>query len=251
VANSKEQGLAARTLVKRAALYARASTESHERQETVASQLEALRRAAAERQLHVPADLVLTDDGQSGARLDRPGLARLRDLAAKRALRAVLVCAPDRLAQHYEDQVLVLEELERCGCEVVFLNPAVAETTPGRPTLFQLRNVLAEMERARVDLQTPAPTASTVLAEASPMAKAAAEAQSDKSPAIEMMSLRRPPGTMIGPYQLIRLIGEGGMGHVYRAHETVLERDVAVKLISRQPCMKTRKPCSASWPKPS
>jgi serine/threonine-protein kinase len=39
---------------------------------------------------------------------------------------------------------------------------------------------------------------------------------------------------MIGPYKVVKLIGEGGMGHVYQAHDTVLERDVGVKLISRE-----------------
>jgi serine/threonine protein kinase len=37
----------------------------------------------------------------------------------------------------------------------------------------------------------------------------------------------------IGPYQLLSLIGTGGMGEVYRARDTKLERDVAVKLLPR------------------
>ena len=36
----------------------------------------------------------------------------------------------------------------------------------------------------------------------------------------------------IGRYQVVRLIGRGGMGEVYRARDPVLDRDVAVKLIS-------------------
>ncbi|MEO8097358.1 MAG: protein kinase [Acidobacteriota bacterium] len=37
------------------------------------------------------------------------------------------------------------------------------------------------------------------------------------------------PGSKIGPYEIIELIGKGGMGEVYRAHDPRLRRDVAIK----------------------
>src|SRR5436190_4811008 len=38
-------------------------------------------------------------------------------------------------------------------------------------------------------------------------------------------------GTRLGPYEILAPIGAGGMGEVYRAHDTRLGRDVAVKVL--------------------
>ena len=40
------------------------------------------------------------------------------------------------------------------------------------------------------------------------------------------------PGSAVGPYVIETQLGAGGMGEVYRAHDTRLRRDVAIKLIS-------------------
>jgi serine/threonine protein kinase len=39
------------------------------------------------------------------------------------------------------------------------------------------------------------------------------------------------PGTRVGPYEVIVLIGQGGMGEVYRATDTNLKRTVAIKVL--------------------
>ncbi|HEY8133907.1 MAG TPA: protein kinase, partial [Thermoanaerobaculia bacterium] len=39
------------------------------------------------------------------------------------------------------------------------------------------------------------------------------------------------PGTRLGPYEIVAPIGAGGMGEVYRARDTRLDRQVAVKIL--------------------
>src|SRR5262245_30306363 len=43
--------------------------------------------------------------------------------------------------------------------------------------------------------------------------------------------MRLSPGTSFGPYDVIALIGAGGMGEVYRARDSKLQRDVALKIL--------------------
>jgi len=87
--------------LKRAALYARVSTEKQERDETVASQVDLLYQAATASGYDIAPTSVFLDEGVSGARLDRPALDRLRDLAAEGAFEVLLVTVPDRLARRY------------------------------------------------------------------------------------------------------------------------------------------------------
>ena len=139
--------------LKLAAVYARVSSEKQEKEQTIASQIEALQRAVEASGYYLPPEGMFIDDGYSGARLDRPGLERLRDLAAEGTFAAVLIYAPDRLARNYAYQVVIVEELKRAGCEVIFLNHAFGES-PEEQMLLQMQGVFAEYERALITERT-------------------------------------------------------------------------------------------------
>jgi site-specific DNA recombinase len=136
-------------MTQRAALYARVSTASQEREQTVASQVEALEQAASAMGVAVPTERRYIDDGVSGSRLDRPGLDALRDAASDGLIDRVLVYCPDRLARNYVHQHVLIEELNQRGVEVHFVERPVGEHAEDR-LLVQMQGVIAEYERAKI-----------------------------------------------------------------------------------------------------
>ncbi|MGI4800542.1 MAG: recombinase family protein, partial [Janthinobacterium lividum] len=131
----------------RAALYARVSTERQERQQTIESQLTALRAWASSSGYALADEHVFRDEGYSGSRLDRPGLDALRDAVRDGTVGIVAVLTPDRLARKYAYQVLMLEEFRRASVEVVFLQHPISDD-PNDQLLLQIQGAIAEYERA-------------------------------------------------------------------------------------------------------
>src|SRR5260370_23555662 len=97
--------------MKTAAIYARVSWDKQKEENTIAIQTAALTAFAAEQGYAVPPEWIVEDDGYSGASLIRPGLERVRDLAAEGEPDVVLVYAPDRLRRQYAYPILLIQEL--------------------------------------------------------------------------------------------------------------------------------------------
>jgi len=135
--------------MKTAAIYARVSSEQQKEENTIASQTAALIEFAREQGFSVPDEWVIEDAGFSGASLLRPGLERLRDLAAEGYIQAVLIHSPDRLSRKYAYQVLLTEEFARHGVETIFIK-APHSGTPEDQLMLQFQGMIAEYERAQI-----------------------------------------------------------------------------------------------------
>jgi len=131
------------------AMYARVSSDQQTQAQTIDSQVAALRaRVTADDCVLLP-ECEFIDEGYSGATLVRPGLERLRDLGASGGIERLYVHSPDRLARKYAYQVLLIDEFQRMGIEVVFLNRELSQS-PEDELLLQVQGMVAEYERAKI-----------------------------------------------------------------------------------------------------
>jgi site-specific DNA recombinase len=131
-----------------AALYARVSSAQQAEAHTVASQVAAWRERVAAEGLSGPAALQYIDAGYRGATLVRPALERWRDPAAAGAVDRLYVHSPDRLARKDAYQVLLVDECQRAGVEVIFANRELGRS-PEDDLLLQVQGMMAAYERAK------------------------------------------------------------------------------------------------------
>lgn len=106
---------------KTAILYARVSTEEQARSGySLAQQIEALKAYAARESFESLGEV--TDPGQSGASLERPGMDRVRDLVAAGGVAMVLAQDADRITRDPIHRAFLDEEMERFGTQLVALD---------------------------------------------------------------------------------------------------------------------------------
>ena len=131
------------------ALYARVSSEQQAQAQTIQSQLSALHERIKQDGGGLSPDHEYIDNGYSGSTLVRPALERLRDAVAFGEVERVYVYAPDRLARKYAYQVMLVDEFQRSGVELVFLNRELGHS-PEDELLLQMQGMIAEYERAQM-----------------------------------------------------------------------------------------------------
>src|SRR5215469_9561476 len=133
----------------RTAIYVRVSTNRQTQAQTIEQQLEQLQGHLELQEEPRLTESIFRDDGYSGANLNRPGLDRLRDRVKDGTLDRVVIASPDRLARNYVHQMVLVEEWERCGCKVEFLDRPVSQD-PHDQLLLQIRGAIAEYERVLI-----------------------------------------------------------------------------------------------------
>lgn len=130
------------------ALYARVSTLQQEQEATIESQVAELEKYAGEKGYCLAKECYFLDQAVSGAKLARPALDRLRDLAAEGLFEAVLCLSPDRLSRQYAHQWILIEELKRVDVKVIFVNQPPVEDNPQGQLLLGIQGLFSEYERA-------------------------------------------------------------------------------------------------------
>jgi len=131
----------------RAVIYARVSTDEQGDNFSLPSQIDACRRYAAERGMQVIADV---QDAASGAVLERPGLARVRELARQRQIDAVIVYALDRLSRNTAHLLLLLDDLRSAGVALHTVNRGESGDTPEARMMNTIEAAFAEFERLKI-----------------------------------------------------------------------------------------------------
>lgn len=138
---------------KRTAVYARVSSEQQEKEETIASQMDAVSQYAKEKGIVYDVSDTFLDEGYSGTILRRPGLDRLLDKVYEGCYDQVLVFDPDRLARNYGHQIMFLEEFQKKGCEPVFIRRPIGKGAE-EDLLLQMQGVIAQYEHAKIKERT-------------------------------------------------------------------------------------------------
>src|SRR5215211_7172442 len=137
---------------KRAILYARVSTDEQARSGySLAQQIEALREYADREGYEVLEEV--TDEGQSGASLARPGLDHIRDVVAAGGIDVVLAQDRDRFARKVVLNGLLDEELSKYGCRTRALND-YGDDSPEGALMRGIQTQFAEYERAKIAERT-------------------------------------------------------------------------------------------------
>lgn len=133
----------------RVALYARVSSDAQARERTIESQVQELRQRIDQDGQRLPEPMLFLDDGVSGATLQRPALERLRDEMAQGRIDRGYVLDADRLSRRMSHLLLLLEEIERLGVQLVLLHGSGGHS-PEEELMLRMRGAVAEYEREKI-----------------------------------------------------------------------------------------------------
>ncbi|MBP2655303.1 MAG: Resolvase protein [Firmicutes bacterium] len=130
------------------AVYARVSTvEQAETGYSLATQLDACRKRAA--MLGAKKIEEFVDDGYSGEFIDRPALTQLRKMLANNNLSAVIVYDPDRLARNLAHQLIITDEIEQAGAQLLFVSVSFEQSPEGK-LFYSIRGAVSAYEKEKI-----------------------------------------------------------------------------------------------------
>src|SRR3954462_10423135 len=98
-----------KSFIGRAIIYVRVSSDDQADNYSIDSQIEACQQYAEQHGFKV---IVVLQDVMSGARLDRPGLTKARELIQLKAVDALIVYCSDRLTRSVAHRMLLRDEMK-------------------------------------------------------------------------------------------------------------------------------------------
>lgn len=105
-----------------AAIYARVSTESQERQATIASQIDEIKKRIQADNNSLNEENVFIDDGWSGELLERPSLDALRNAVKDQKFQVLYVYDLGRLSRDFLNQLILLDEIKKTEVKFISLH---------------------------------------------------------------------------------------------------------------------------------
>lgn len=135
----------------KAAIFARVSTQEQALRGFSLPDQVAVCRKKAEELGCIQIDEFIEDE--SGAFMETPGLDILRDAVKNNGYKYVVMLDPDRLARNLTRQLVVANEIEHSGAELVFTNYDYDKSAEGR-LFFNLKGALSEYEREKIKERT-------------------------------------------------------------------------------------------------
>jgi len=132
-----------------AAVYCRVSTDLQEKQGgSLPTQAEACLAKAREVGYETSEEYIIKESF-TGASLDRPGLDKVRQWVRDREIEAVICYEPDRMARDFVILMVLTNEFEKAGVELVFVTQSSGKTPEDR-MLFGMKGLFAEYERTKI-----------------------------------------------------------------------------------------------------
>lgn len=139
--------------MKKAAIYCRVSTEDQEREGTsLDSQREACLKKAVELGCEVPENFVVIET-YSGLSLERPKLDQLRQLARDKEVDVVIAYTLDRLSRDPVHCIILQDELERNGVELILVTETIDTSDMGR-LITHIKGFAAKLEAEKIRERT-------------------------------------------------------------------------------------------------
>ncbi len=131
------------------ALYARVLSDKQAQSNTIVNQVGALKAKIISDGFSLVKEYQFIDNGYTGSNLIRPELEKLRDLVAFGKIDKIYIHSSDRLSRKYAYQMILTEEFEKYGTEIVFLN-FQSDDNPESNLLLQMQGMISEYEREKI-----------------------------------------------------------------------------------------------------